>query len=93
MKFARGETCYILESNYKIRAAKVINKQGDFYVIQLVGSCGAIRLKESRLFKTEDEALSSQKVEKKVLVEEDNPFGYVDVFAGRRTNRNPHSRL
>lgn len=93
MKFARGETCYILESNYKVRAAKVINKQGDFYVIQLVGSCGAIRLKESRLFKTEDEALTNQKVEKKVLVEENNQFGYVDVFAGRRINRNPHSRL
>ena len=93
MKFARGETCYILESNYKVRAIKVINKQRDFYVIQLVGSCGAIRLKESRLFKTEDEALTSQKVEKKVLVEEDNPFGYVDVFAGRKTNRNPQSRL
>ena len=93
MNFARGDTCYILENNYNARAAKVINKQGNFYVIQLVGSCGAIRLKENRLFKTEEEAMASRKTEKKVTVEEDNPFGYVDVFAGRRTNRNPHSRL
>lgn len=93
MSFVRGDTCYILENNMNVRVAKVINKQGNFYVIQLVGSCGAIRLKESRLFKTEDEAMASRKVEKKVTVEEDNPFGYVDVFAGRRTNRNPHSRL
>lgn len=47
------------------RAAKVINKQGNFYVIQLVGSCGAIRLKENRLFKTEEEAMASRKLKRK----------------------------
>ena len=49
MAFVRGDTCYILENNMNVRAAKVINKQGRFYVIQLVGSCGAIKLPESRL--------------------------------------------
>ena len=89
MSFARGESCYILESNYKPRAAKVINKQVNFYVIQLVGSCGAIRLKESRLFKTEAEAIASRKNDNEPI-EVEKDFGYVDVFAGKRTNRNPH---
>lgn len=53
MDFARGDVCYILENNMNVRAAKVINKQGKFYTIQLVGSCGAIRLSESRLFASE----------------------------------------
>ena len=44
MSFVRGDTCYILENNMNVRAAKVINRQGKFYIIQLVGSCGAIRL-------------------------------------------------
>lgn len=56
MSFVRGETCYILENNMNVRAVRVINKQGRFYIIQLVGSCGAIRLSESRLFKTEEDA-------------------------------------
>ena len=59
--FARGDTCYILENNMNVRAAKVTNKQGRFYTIQLVGSCGAIRLPESRLFTNEQDALNSQK--------------------------------
>lgn len=40
MSFVRGDTCYILENNMNVRAAKVINRQGKFYIIQLVGSCG-----------------------------------------------------
>ena len=50
MVFVRGDACYILENNMNVRAAKVINKQGRFYIIQLVGSCGAIRLPERLLF-------------------------------------------
>lgn len=60
MKFVRGDICYILENNMHPKAAKIISRQGNFYTIQLVGSCGAIRLKESRLFKTEEEAIQSR---------------------------------
>lgn len=91
MQFLRGDTCYILESNMKVKAAKVINRQGDFYTIQLVGTCGAIRLKESRLFKTEQEAKESKKEKRqKVETPTENQYGYVDVFAGRRTNKTPY---
>lgn len=90
MNFARGDSCYILESNMNVRTAKVINKQGKFYVIQLVGSCGAIRLPESRLFRTEEEAENSKKKPQNKSIEVKNDFGYVDVFQGRRKGEDPH---
>lgn len=90
MSFVRGDTCYILENNMNVRAAKVINKQGRFYVIQLVGSCGAIRLPESRLFETEEAAENSKKINRKIEEsKKENDFGYIDVFEGRRRGKNP----
>ena len=90
MAFVRGDACYILENNMNVRAAKVINKQGRFYVIQLVGSCGAIRLPESRLFKTEEAAENSKKTNRKIEESKKNDYGFIDVFEGRRTGKSPH---
>ena len=90
MAFVRVDACYILENNMNVRAAKVINKQGRFYVIQLVGSCGAIRLPESRLFKTEEAAENSKKMNRKIEESKKNDYGFIDVFEGRRTGKSPH---
>ena len=90
MDFARGDVCYILENNMNVRAAKVINKQGRFYTIQLVGSCGAIRLPESRLFLTEEEAENSKKINQKIEESKKNDYGFIDVFEGRRSGKSPH---
>lgn len=59
-KFTNGEICYILESNRIVRKAYVLNQIGNMYTIKFASSNGIIRLKESRLFKTEDEALESR---------------------------------
>ncbi len=88
MGFKAGDICYILESNRRVRQAKVAGKSGEFYTIQLVGSCGAIRLKESRLFGTEEDARKS--MYGYVSDEAKRKYEYVDVFEGRRTNRSPH---
>lgn len=90
MNFVRGDTCYILENNMNVRAAKVINRQGRFYIIQLVGSCGAIRLPESRLFLTEEEAENSKKINQKIEESKKNDYGFIDVFEGCRTGKSPH---
>ena len=91
MSFVRGETCYILENNMNVRAARVINKQGRFYIIQLVGSCGATRLSESRLFRTEEDAENSKKINQKIEEsKKENNYGFIDVFEGRRTGKSPH---
>ena len=91
MSFVRGETCYILENNMNVRAAKVISRRSNYYVIQLVGSCGAIRLPESRLFKTEKDAEDSKKINQKIEeTKKENNYGFIDVFEGRRTGKSPH---
>lgn len=90
MDFVRGDTCYILENNMNVRAAKVINRQGRFYIIQLVGSCGAIRLPENRLFLTEEEAENSKKINQKIEESKKNDYGFIDVFEGCRTDKSPH---
>lgn len=91
MAFVHGDACYILENNMNVRAAKVINRQGRFYVVQLVGSCGAIRLSESRLFETEEAAENSKKINQKIEeTKKANDIGYIDVFEGRRTGKSPH---
>lgn len=91
-KFIKGETCYILESNRIVRKAYVLNQIGNMYTIQFASSNGIIRLKESRLFKTEDEALESRyKNSYKINTKESGvSYGYIDVFEGKRNNRNPH---
>lgn len=90
MAFVRGDACYILENNMNVRAAKVINRQGRFYIVQLVGSCGAIRLPESRLFLTEEEAENSKKINQKIEASKKNDYGFIDVFEGRRSGKSPH---
>ena len=90
MAFVRGDACYILENNMNVRAAKVINRQGRFYIVQLVGSCGAIRLPESRLFLTEEEAENSKKINQKIEESKKNDYGFIDVFEGCRTDKSPH---
>lgn len=91
MSFVRGETCYILENNMNVRVAKVISRRSNYYVIQLVGSCGAIRLPESRLFKTEKDAEDSKKINQKIEeTKKENNYGFIDVFEGHRTGKSPH---
>ncbi len=61
MTFMRGDTCYILEENKYVQKAKVMRKQGEAYFIQFIGSCGAVKMPEDRLFKTQEEAEASRK--------------------------------
>lgn len=79
--FKRGDVCYILENNYLVRQVKVISRQGKFYTIQIVGKCGAIRLPESRLFISMEDAEKSKRGYNEVKIP--------DVYK-RRYNANPH---
>ena len=56
-----------------------------------MGSCGAIRLSESRLFASEEEAENSKKINQKIEeTKKANDYGFIDVFEGRRTGKSPH---
>ena len=87
--FEQGDKCFIVENNRTIKAAKIISRQGEFCTIQTVGSCGAIRLKESRLFETEEDA--NNHINGKRIIEDDNTdIGFIDVFEGKRFKKNPY---
>lgn len=64
MPYKRGDTCYILEDNPHPTQVKVVSKQGTTYIVQLIGSCGAMKLQEDRLFATPEEAEASRKAPK-----------------------------
>ena len=55
-KFNPGDTVYIIESAIFIKKAKILKFGGGFYTIQIEGSKGAFRVRESRLYSTEEEA-------------------------------------
>lgn len=91
-EFHSGDTCYILENNRTVRKATIVKRTGDFYLLQFGNSNGMTRLRANRLFHTEQEAYDSRyKNEYRMDKEIHDTHGYVDVFAGRRTNRNPHA--
>lgn len=59
MKYEKGSTAYIVESNRFIRKVIVVRETGDFYVIRFTDSGGAIQIRGSRLYATADEARAS----------------------------------
>lgn len=54
-KFNLGDIAYMVESNYIIREGKIISKDGGFFLLRFTEG-GGTRVKEHRLFKTEEEA-------------------------------------
>lgn len=61
MQFKRGDTCFILEDSSQAVRVKVVSRQGKTYIVQLIGSCGALKLPQERLFATMEEAAASKK--------------------------------
>ena len=57
-KFVAGDKTYIVESNRFVSEVTVMKYSGGFYMIKLA-SGGAIRVKVSRLFATENDARGS----------------------------------
>ena len=60
MMYNKDDVIYILENNTTIRKGKIARKQGDNYIIQLIGSCGALTLPEDQLFESEEAAEKSR---------------------------------
>ena len=55
--YNKDDIVYILENDQVVRKAKVAGRQDDLYIVQLIGSCGAIHLPESRLFESAEAAV------------------------------------
>ncbi len=55
-KYRIGDQVYFIESNYKISEGLVINRTGEFYVVRYKNGDGGLRLRETRLFSSREEA-------------------------------------
>jgi hypothetical protein len=58
-KYNPGDTAYIVESNRIIREVKVLKVTGGFATLRFIDSDGGIKLRESRLFPTKEDAEAS----------------------------------
>jgi len=51
-----GDHAYIVESGYQVREVQIMNISGGFYRVKFLDSAGAINVKESRLYKSIEDA-------------------------------------
>ena len=58
-KFKVGDKAFIVENNNRIREVEVRSASGGMYLIKFPETGGGIKLKESRLFATKEEAQKS----------------------------------
>ena len=60
-KYQPGDTVYIVSSVRWIKEAKVLKYAGGFYTLKFTDTGGGIKVRESRLFPTEEAAKESTK--------------------------------
>ena len=66
-KYKVGAQVFFIESNYKITEGLVVNRTGEFYVVRYQNGSGGLRLRETRLYPSREEAEKKiPKPEKKV---------------------------
>ena len=55
-KFEKGETVYFVQSAIYVKEAQVINDSGGFVTVKFLETGGGFRARQSRFFKTKEEA-------------------------------------
>ncbi|WP_455529658.1 hypothetical protein [Ruminococcus sp.] len=58
-KYNYGQTVWIVESGNRVTECIIVNYSGGLYTIRFSETGGAIKLRESRLFSSREEAQSS----------------------------------
>ncbi len=61
MKYKPGDKAYIVENNRIIREVTIISHKAGFCTFRFVGRDGGTKLRETRVFPTEEEAKRSIK--------------------------------
>lgn len=56
VKFKTGDTAYLIESNRIVREVSIIKFAGGFYTICFKDSGGGIKVRETRLYASKEEA-------------------------------------
>ena len=55
-KYVPGDRAYIIESNRFIREVQIVKYSGGLYLVKFPDTGGGIKVKENRLYSTEEEA-------------------------------------
>lgn len=55
-KYKKDDTAFIVESNKVIREVKIVRYGAGLYLVKFVDSTGGIKVRESRLYASEEEA-------------------------------------
>ena len=74
-KFKVGDTAFIVESNYHVREVEIRSCSGGMYLVRFKDNCGGIRLKEHRLFATQEDAEASMPKKENKTVRR-SPYDY-----------------
>ena len=75
MKYKNDEICYIIENNIKVVPVKILKYSSGFYTVKFVTKTGATRLKEHRIFATEEEARKILGIDRGNI--KYNPYNYM----------------
>ena len=78
MKYSVGDKAYITENNLKVRKVVVLRVSGEFCTLKFLDSYqGGLTLRESRLYKTQEEAEAVINKGKKVINQSFSTFDYL----------------
>lgn len=55
-RFKAGDAAYIIENNHRIRQVIIVRYAGGFYVVRFANKDAGIRLRENRLYPSEEAA-------------------------------------
>ena len=65
MNWKAGDKAWIVESTIFVKEVEIVNARGGFVTLRFKDSSGGIRVRESRLYKTKEEAENKVKINKK----------------------------
>lgn len=66
-EFEMSETKYFVRNNIEVVEVKILKEQGSFVVIQLPCSEGAIRVRNTKLYNTKEDAEKTLPKKEKIL--------------------------
>lgn len=63
--FKAGDKAWIIESTIFVKEVEIVNIKGGFVTLRFKGTSGGMRVRESRLYKTKEEAEKVANLNKK----------------------------
>ena len=63
--YKAGDIAWIVESTIFVKEVEIVNVKGGFVTLRFKGSSGGMRVRESRLYKTKEEAEKVVEMNKK----------------------------